>query len=275
MRSTDSNTATRPWVPQAVGKLQQRRLADFQACGYERSPMQRSMTSNTPPVARPVVAVFDFDGTLTRRDTSLPFVVFVLGRVKTCLTIVRLVPMFGLDLVTAFWDERLKSQAGQRESLGGVVGKWEANVHERLLRHCFAGMTADRLRDLGERFMAIEGASLIKQAGLRRLAWHKSQGHRCILISASIDVYLDAWATDAGFDDVLGTQLELDYKGVFTGRFAMEPCWGRAKVRRLESHLGSLADYTVFAYGDSRGDKDLLAAADHGFLVRGEFEFTK
>lgn len=237
--------------------------------------MPRSMTSNTPPVARPVVAVFDFDGTLTRRDTSLPFVFFVLGRVKTWLTIVRLVPMFGFDLLAAFWDERLTSHAGQRESLGGVAGKWETNVHERLLRHCFAGMTADQLRDLGKRFMVIEGVRLVRQAGLRRLAWHKQQGHRCILISASIDVYLDPWATDAGFDDVLGTQLELDDKGVLTGRFAMEPCWGRAKVRRLESHLGSLADYTVFAYGDSRGDKELLAVADHGFLVRGDFEFSE
>ena len=101
------------------------------------------MTSDTPPVARPVVAVFDFDGTLTRRDTSIPFVLFVLGRVKTWLTIVRLVPLFGLDLLTAFRDERPRRQAGQREPLGGVAGKWETSVHERLLRHCFAGMTAD------------------------------------------------------------------------------------------------------------------------------------
>ena len=71
---------------------------------------------------------------------------------------------------------------------------------------------------------------------------------------------------------MLGTQLELDDEGVFTGRFAVEPCWGRAKLRRLESVLGSLSDYTVFAYGNGRGDKDLLAVADHGFLVRGKFE---
>jgi len=230
------------------------------------------MTSDTPPTARPVVAVFDFDGTLTHRDTSLPFVFFVLGRVKTWLTIVRLVPLFGLDLLYAFRDERPTSHAGQREPLGGVAGKWETSAHERLLRHCFAGMTEDRLRGLGKKFMAVEGVHLIRKAGLRRLAWHKQQGHRCILISASIDVYLDPWATDAGFDDVLGTQLELDDEGVFTGRFAVEPCWGRAKLRRLESHLGSLSDYTVFAYGNGRGDRDLLAVADHGFLVRGEFE---
>lgn len=230
------------------------------------------MTSDAPPHARPVVAVFDFDGTLTRRDTSLPFVFFVLGRVKTWLTIIRLVPLFGLDLLYAFRDERPPSRAGQREPLGGVGGRWETSAHERLVRHCFAGMTADRLRGLGKRFMAVEGVHLIRKAGLRRLAWHKQQGHRCILISAAIDVYLDPWAIDAGFDDVLGTQLELDDEGVFTGRFAVEPCWGRAKLRRLESVLGSLSDYTVFAYGNGRGDKDLLAVADHGFLVRGKFE---
>jgi HAD superfamily hydrolase (TIGR01490 family) len=155
------------------------------------------------------------------------------------------------------------------------VGRWETSVHERLVRHSFKGMTADRLRELGERFMAIEGAHLVRKAGLRRLAWHKQQGHRCLLVSASIDVYLGPWGIDAGFDDVLGTRLELDDQGVLTGRFAGEPCWGSAKVRRLQSHLGALSDYTVFAYGNGRGDRDLLALADHGFLVQGEFEISR
>ena len=77
------------------------------------------MTSDTPPVARPVVAVFDFDGTLTRRDTSLLFVFFVLGRVKTWLTIAMLLPLFGLDLLTAFRDERSRRRVGRQEPLGG------------------------------------------------------------------------------------------------------------------------------------------------------------
>ena len=228
--------------------------------------------TNAP--TKSVIAAFDFDGTLTTKDTSLPFVLFVLGRWKGWRKILFLVPLFGVDFLLAVWRERFASkQSGH--ALGGIRGRWENNVHERVLRHCFSGMSGDELRRTGGKFAELEIARFLRPAGLERLSWHKRQGHRCVLISASIDVYLYPWGKKVGFDHVMGTELELDDGNIFTGRFAVEPCWGSAKVRRLLDQFGPREEYTLYVYGDSAGDRDLIAIAEHGFLVRGDFELVE
>ncbi|TDJ47887.1 MAG: HAD-IB family hydrolase [Gemmatimonadetes bacterium] len=221
-----------------------------------------------------VIAAFDFDGTLTTKDTSLPFVLFVLGRWKGWRKILFLVPLFGVDLLLAVWRERFASKKNGHV-LGGIRGRWENNVHERVLRHCFSGMDGDELRRTGGRFAQLEMAKFLRPAGLERLSWHKAQGHCCVLISGSVDAYLDPWGKRVGFDHVLVTELETDASGVVTGRFSTEPCWGRAKVRRLLHQFGPREGYTLYVYGDSAGDRDLIAIADHGFLVRDDFELVE
>jgi HAD superfamily hydrolase (TIGR01490 family) len=228
--------------------------------------------SDADRVQPAVIAAFDFDGTMTGADTSLPFVLFVLGPLKGWLKVIPLTPLFGIDLARAVRSEGIGSGGGS--PLGRIRGRWETAVHERILRRCFAGIPGEELRACGEAFAEREMGRFVRSAGLDRLRWHKQQGHCCVLISASVDVYLEPWGRAVGFDHVIGTTLELDQGGVLTGRLASEPCWGGAKVRRLRSHFGSLEDYTVYAYGDSAGDLELLAAADHGFMVRGNFELV-
>ncbi len=98
---------------------------------------------------------------------------------------------------------------------------------------------------------------------MTRLHWHQRQGHRCVLVSASMDIYLKPWAAAAGFDDVVCSTLEF-HDGRVTGRLAGGNCYGDEKARRLAQLLGE-QDYTLYAYGDSRGDKELLAMADYGY----------
>jgi len=97
-----------------------------------------------------------------------------------------------------------------------------------------------------------------------RLQWHLEQGHRCIIVSASIDIYLEPWAESFGVHDVICSRLASP-NGFVTGKLMGANCWGPEKVRRLEEEFGNLEDYNLFAYGDSRGDRELLAAADHPF----------
>lgn len=232
------------------------------------------MTPDGADPQKTVLAVFDFDGTLTAGDTSLPFVLYAMGPARGWRTLLPLAPLLGIDLLTAAWREKVAAP-GHGEALGSVRGRWEGQVHERLLRRCFSGMAVDRLRELAEAFARHELERFLRPAGLDRLRWHRHQGHSCVLMSASIDLYLEPWGKEVGFDHVLGTSLEFDQTGAFTGRFATEPCWGRAKVRRLSSQFGALRDYTLYVYGDSAGDRDLLAIADRGFLVRGDFELVE
>ncbi len=85
------------------------------------------------------------------------------------------------------------------------------------------------------------------------------------LVSASILDYLIPWAEDMGFTDVLATKLEIDAKGIITGNFSGKNCKGDEKVRRLEECVNDLEKHEIYAYGDSRGDKEILAIADHPF----------
>jgi phosphatidylglycerophosphatase C len=191
---------------------------------------------------KPVVAVFDFDGTLTRHDTLLPFLLYLFGGAAVLRHALVLSPTlagYGLGLIR------------------NDVAK------ERVLIRCLSGMEMDVLRREGERFAALVLPGLLRNEALQRVKWHRRQGHRCVVISASLDLYVRPWAQKMGFDDVISTHLQVREDGCTTGRLAEGNCYGAEKVRRLEALLGTKENYVLHAYGDSRGDRELLAAADH------------
>jgi HAD superfamily hydrolase (TIGR01490 family) len=193
---------------------------------------------------KPVVAAFDFDGTLTRRETLGPFLLHTLGAARVARDALVLSPTLA----------------------GYALGLIRNDVaKERVFVQCLGGMPIDALRQHGERFAATVLPRLMRREAMRRLAWHKQQGHRCIVISASLELYVRPWALAAGFDDVLATRIETLADGRTTGRLAGSNCYGIEKVRQLEALLGALEVYTLYAYGDSRGDRELLSAADHAY----------
>ena len=191
-----------------------------------------------------VVAAFDFDGTLTRRETLGPFMLHTLGAMRVARDALLLSPTlvgYGLRLIR------------------NDVAK------ERVFIRCLGGMRMDVLREEGARFAAAELPGLLRRTAMQRLAWHKQQGHRCVVISASLELYVRPWAIAAGFDDVLATRIETLSDGCTTGRLLGSNCYGIEKVRQLEALLGGREGYTLYAYGDSRGDRELLSGADHAY----------
>jgi phosphatidylglycerophosphatase C len=98
-----------------------------------------------------------------------------------------------------------------------------------------------------------------------RLRWHAEQGHEVVLVSASLDVYLAEVTRRLGANALLCTTLEVD-DGKVTGRLIGGNCRGPEKAKRLRTHLGD-APASIWAYGDSSGDRELLAMADHRFRV--------
>jgi len=136
---------------------------------------------------------------------------------------------------------------------------------ERVFVRCLAGMSLDTLRLDAERFAAYVLPGLLRHDALQRLDWHKKQGHRCVIISASLELYVQPWALATGFDDVIATRLETLADGSISGKLSGANCFGIEKVRRLEALLGARDGYTLYAYGDSRGDRELLSSADHAY----------
>ena len=196
---------------------------------------------------KPVIAAFDFDGTLTRRDTLFPFLLHVAGPVKFSYKILLLlVTLAGYAL--------------------GLIRNDKAKV--KVLRCFLANIEMASLQQYAQQFAEQKLPSRLRSEAMQRLAWHRQQGHRCVVVSASLEIYLRPWASKAGFDDILGSRLETLADGRTTGNLLGENCFGAEKMRRLETLLGSREGYTLYAYGDSRGDKELLSAADYPFYKK-------
>jgi phosphatidylglycerophosphatase C len=215
-------------------------------------------------LSRPTLAVFDLDGTLTTRDTSLPFISFARGRSRLVRSMAAVLPFLVMDLSVAF--KREIGVAGHR--LGRVWGRREVEFHQRLLRAMFQGMEEEEFLALGRRFAAEAMDAMVSPGGLEQVAWHRARGHECILVTASIDCYVEPWGRRVGFDKVLGSRMAVDALARVQGGFEGEPCWGEAKFRRLRDAVGPLAGYTVVVYGNEPGDLALLARADHAVRVR-------
>ena len=197
------------------------------------------------PGPRRVVAAFDFDGTISDRDTLVPFLVRAFGHARVLATFAALTHhavAVGLGMAT--------------------IDAFKVRVLHRLV----AGEPVERLRALG-RVHAAALAPRLRPAALQRIAWHRAQGHLLVLVSSTLDLYLAQVAAGLGFDHVLCSRLESrrDAAGVarFTGRLDGADCTGAEKPRRLQALLGDPAAIELHVYGDSAGDRELLAAADH------------
>lgn len=189
--------------------------------------------------SKPIIAAFDFDGTITTKDTFVPYLYRVFGRLRVSKAFVSLAGE-ALNVVLKHSDrDQFKAK---------IIGK------------LFAGQSVPRLRQIGlEQARALE--SLFRPAALARIEWHKTQGHRLVMVSASLDLYLEPVAARLGFDHLLCTRPSGD-RFLFDGGMEGANCRGLEKVRRLEGLLGDLTQYELHAYGDSAGDREMLEAAD-------------
>ena len=191
-----------------------------------------------PP--RRVVAVFDFDGTVTDRDTLVPFLVLAFGRARVAATFAAL--------------------AGT--GLGYLLRRVSIDEFKRrVLRRLVADTSAPRLRALGPAH-ARALVPRLRPDALARIGWHRAQGHRLVLVSSTLDLYLAHVGAQLGFDDVLCSRLATRGER-FSGELEGADCTGPEKLRRLEALLGDLQAHELHVYGDSAGDRELLAAADH------------
>lgn len=187
-----------------------------------------------------IVAAFDFDVTITTKDTFVPFLYWAFGRVTVYKAFIKLLP------------EAIKV---------GLKRSTRDRFKEKIVDQLFASKSAQQLRVLGAGY-ASSFPPLIRKKASDRIKWHKEQGHRLVMVSASLDLYLEKAAKDLGFDDLLCTRLE-EQQEIFTGKLLGANCRCQEKVNQLERLLGDLSEYEIYAYGDSAGDKQLLEIANH------------
>jgi len=185
--------------------------------------------------------VFDFDGTLTKRDSLLAFIIFVRGWKMLLLTFLRYSPLLVLIKLGLYDNGKAK---------------------EKVFSACFKGMSLTSFNDYCQRF-AEENRSLLREQAV--LYINKVREETCVIISASVDNWVQPFFPSV---TVLGTQIEV-VDGRLTGRFLTPNCYGPEKVRRILALFPDRSAYHLTAYGDSRGDRELLAFADEAPLQTG------
>jgi phosphatidylglycerophosphatase C len=200
--------------------------------------------------AERVVAAFDFDKTVSTRDNVLPFLRAAVGTRRLVWALTRTSPR----LVAAALDDDKRNAA-----------------KAALIRRTLAGFDLSRLTEVASTFADDVIDRHLRADVVERVEWHRRQGHELVLVSASLATYLDLIGKLLGFDAVLATELAVDDGGRLTGELAQPNVRGPEKVRRLDEWLAVTAadDRPVFvwAYGDSSGDRELLARADQPISV--------
>lgn len=207
-----------------------------------------------------VVAAFDFDGTITWRDTFVPFLVRGLGWPRFLLAVLKCAPWlvgYGLRMVR------------------NDVAK------ARLMQATLAGRTRSDMAEWTRHWLAKDFPGQVRPWAAERMAWHHSQGHHCVMVSASPDLYLPAVARQLGFEALICTEMEWHgdhLTGHLTGRMGTPNCYGEQKVLRLNAWLlerfgaAGRERITLHAYGDTRGDHPMLRMARHAWYRQEPWE---
>ena len=205
---------------------------------------------------------FDFDGTLTTSDTLLEFIKYAKGTGRFLMVFLMYSPLLVLMKLHLYPNWKAKQQ---------------------IFAHLFAGMRIEKFDALCRGF-AEESQHLLRPKGITLVHEALVAGAKVFIVSASIDNWVRPFFKVRGLDGVrvLGTQIEV-IDGRLTGKFKSNNCYGEEKVHRITEALSASpsatspastfspasasfvrSQYEIEAFGDSRGDKEMLAFADKG-----------
>lgn len=187
------------------------------------------------------IAVFDFDGTITTKDTLLEFIRYAKGTLLFCWGFILFSP-----LLVAYKTR--------------LCPNWK--VKEQMFSYFFRGMPVVQFNALCERFYKDKGPKLLRDDACATIRKHLSQGDSVIIASASIYNWVLPFGKALGVDAVIGTEVAVSPSGNLTGKFLTRNCYGMEKVERIKRLYPDYDTYIWIAYGDSAGDRQLLDFAD-------------
>ena len=189
------------------------------------------------------LALFDFDGTLCKKDSFTGFIFYALSKRHIVKQGIKLLPWIQAYYLNAYPAHAMRS---------------------KLFRAMFSNADALELQQIAQDY----AASLMAQLNLpllKQLKQHQALGDEVVLVSASVDVYLQHVCGLLNID-LICTQAE-QINNTYTGQYTTPDCSSeQKKLRILEKyHLDNYV--AVYAYGNSLEDKEMLELADHAYMV--------
>ena len=190
------------------------------------------------------IGLFDFDGTITTRESISCFLRYICGS------------------NFRFYRKIITHSHRILMYLAGIYPNWR--LKQDILSSFIKGMPEEEFRQLAHKFADERIDNILRPIAIEKLNWHKARGDRIVIVSAGIKDYIEPWALKNGITDVIAVDLEV-VDGKMTGRLNGLNCYGEEKVRRIKSSI-DLSQYgTIYAYGDTKGDKEMLDMADTAY----------
>lgn len=191
-----------------------------------------------------VRVAFDFDGTITDRDSLQDFIRRMRGWPVCFRAYLACIPRL------LYWD-----RGPQRRQA----------IKHRFLRSALDGLSRDQVQTLADTYVQHHLPRILRPEMMERVRVHRERGDTVVLVSASPSIYLQPWARAQGMAQVLATELAFDPQKGCVGMGSAN-CWGQEKVNRLQAWLGHKTVQLDIAYGDSLGDAQMLAHARQPWL---------
>ncbi len=184
------------------------------------------------------IIFFDFDGTISNRDSFLLFLRKA-SKSRFFLACCVLFPKILLYLCKIYPRQKLK---------------------EDFLCILFKGRKIEELRSQATSFCKSSLKTIIRPKALAAIRQYQKSGDTVVVVTASPRIFLEPWCKEIGID-ILGTELAVNIDGEVTGKLEGKNCRGEEKVQRIKSHY-CLSDYKeISAYGDTEGDYAMLELA--------------
>ena len=199
-------------------------------------------------MSTPTVAAFDLDGTLAEGGSVFAWLRFIGGDATVARAALPLLVPLAIGAIRS--------------------GHWADSAKERLFQAVLAGRDLDEVTRASREFIVRHLHEEGRHEVIGRLRWHLEQGHDVVLVSASPQIYVDILVEEFKIAGGLGTRLAVDDRGKLTGSYLGQNCRGTEKMRRLNEWISSRGyneEPIIYAYGNSRGDRRLLAGATHPF----------
>jgi phosphatidylglycerophosphatase C len=196
------------------------------------------------PRPNPIVA-FDFDGTLTVRDSFIAFLKWRAGPRRWWIGLLRLAPA----------------------ALAYVFHRDRGRIKAAAVREFLKGAPRERLEAEARTFAEGWSRRLLRPDAVAAWKRWRADHVRLVIVTASPDLIVAPFARGLGADALIGTVLAFDEQDRVAGAFEGANCRGAEKITRLKAAFGEDFELKA-AYGDTGGDREMLAAAEiRGYRV--------
>jgi HAD superfamily hydrolase (TIGR01490 family) len=193
-------------------------------------------------VLKKQIAFFDFDGTITTRDSFLELIKFQKGKLRFYIGF-----LINAPVLIAYKMKLISNDTAKQ-----VV-----------LRFFFNRMPYTEFQDKCDRFASTDLLRLVRPKALVEIKALQDKGTEVVIVSASAENWIKKWSDNIAVS-LIATRLE-EKNGLVTGRIKGANCYGEEKVKRIKS-LYDLSQYgEIYCYGDTGGDKPMLAMGTRSF----------